>query len=119
MTYLVFDGDETPVLVEVADRETAQVPGMVKAGVGDRLKDGLVQARVKFGDALTTLIDLNAGAFVRAVKSLEDVPDEVEIEFSVKATGELGNFAVGKLSGESNYRVKLLWRSVSQPHGDD
>jgi len=35
------------------------------------------------------------------------------IQFSIKATGELGNFAVGKLSGDSNFSVKLTWSKTS------
>jgi|SRR5215813_7018272 len=118
MAYLSFDAGGSSVLVEVAPQETVSAPGIVKAGVGERLKEGLAQAQVGFGDALTRLIDVNAGAFVRAVKRLKDVPDEIEVQFSIKATGELGNLAVGKLAGDANYSVKLTWRSVAPAEPD-
>jgi hypothetical protein len=34
--------------------------------------------------------------------------DEVSVKFGLKATGEAGNFAVGKVGVEANYEVKLL-----------
>jgi hypothetical protein len=37
----------------------------------------------------------------------------LEISFSLKATGELGNVAVGKAGGEANYNVKLVWKAPS------
>ena len=30
--------------------------------------------------------------------------------FSLKATGEVGNFAVAKAGAEANYTVKLTWK---------
>jgi hypothetical protein len=34
----------------------------------------------------------------------------MEITFGLKATGEAGNLAVGKVAGESNYQVRMLWK---------
>jgi Trypsin-co-occurring domain 1 len=118
MGYLEFGTGQDPVLVEVGDQEITSAPGIVKAGVADRLKDGVARAQVSFGDALTKLIDMNAGAFVRAVQRLEEVPDQIEVEFSIKATGELGNLAIGKLSGDANYSVKLTWSNLSTHERD-
>jgi len=35
---------------------------------------------------------------------------EMEVSFGIKATGELSNFAVGKVGLEANYQVKLIWK---------
>jgi Trypsin-co-occurring domain 1 len=113
MTYLQFrDGDGT-VLVEIAPQEVQERPGVVKAGIGEKLSDSLLKAQSTLESAVAAVIDRSAGAFVRAIKALEEPPDVVEIQFSVKATGELGNFAVGKLSGDSNFAVKLTWSKTS------
>jgi len=40
------------------------------------------------------------------------------VEFSIKATGELGNLAIGKLSGDANYSVKLTWSNLSTHEPD-
>ena len=109
MPYLQFDDDQHAVLVEVAPGEVQGRPGVVKAGVAERLSDNLSKAQTTLEGALAGILERTAGAMVRAVKSLEDTPSEIELQFSIKATGELGNLAVGKLSGESNYAVKLTW----------
>jgi len=33
----------------------------------------------------------------------------VELSFGLKATGELGNIAIAKASGEANFTIRLLW----------
>ena len=107
MTYLQFpDGDGT-VLVEVAPQEVQARPGVVKAGIGAKRNGGLLKAQSTRESPVAAVIDRSAGACVRAIKALGEPPDVVEIQFSVKATGELGNLAVGKLSGDSNFSVKL------------
>jgi hypothetical protein len=44
------------------------------------------------------------------VKDISDRPDEVEVTFGLKATGEVGSFAVAKANAEANYKVKLTWK---------
>ncbi|MEV0177212.1 CU044_2847 family protein [Streptomyces sp. NPDC050803] len=106
--YVSFDSEA--VMVEITP--SAPSPpgkGPVKAGVGDRLRDGVVQAQQSFEDALGQLIRHTAGAFVRAANSLDDAPTDIEVEFSVKVTGEAGSMVIGKLGGEAHYGVKLAW----------
>jgi hypothetical protein len=114
VAYLVFEGEEGPLLVELAQAEVHPPAGVVKAGIADRVQDNVARAQARFDSALTALIRGSAGAFVRAVNALEDVPDQVEIEFGIKATGEVGNLAVGKLSGDANYTVKLTWSRLTR-----
>jgi hypothetical protein len=109
MAYLVFPGDEGPVLVELAQSEVQPPAGVVKAGIAERVENNLARAQATFDSALLALIRGSAGAFVRAVNALDDVPDQIEIAFGIKATGEVGNLAVGKVSGDANYTVKLTW----------
>lgn len=35
--------------------------------------------------------------------------DEVELKFGLMTTGELGNFAIGKVGIEANFEVTLKW----------
>jgi NTP-dependent ternary system trypsin peptidase co-occuring protein len=37
-------------------------------------------------------------------------PEEVELTFGLKATGEAGNIAVAKVGGEATFEIRLLWR---------
>jgi hypothetical protein len=109
VAYLVFEGEEGPVLVELGQTEVQPPAGVLKAGIAERVQDNLAKAQATFDHALASLIRGSAGAFVRAVNGLDDVPNQIEIEFGIKATGEVGNLAVGKLSGDANYSVKLTW----------
>jgi hypothetical protein len=59
-------------------------------------------------------VSLIVRAFLAAVDALDKPPAEMEITFGLKATGEVGNLAVGKVAGESNYQVKMIWRRPAE-----
>lgn len=100
--------DGSTILVEAAEEETYQ-PGVVKAGLGEKVQEAVVQAQTTFEDGLE-VVRRNAAAFIKKVRSLSDPPDEVEVAFGLKATGEVGNFAVAKAGAEANYEVTLTWK---------
>ena len=103
--YLLEDG--TTILIQApADLEES---GVIKTGVEQQ---GVIQAEKTFGDALEGV--RRQAKELR--KKLEDVrADEVEVKFSLTATGELGNFAVGKVGIEANYEVTLKWKNKPEP----
>ena len=110
MAYLSFENpDGLATLVEVAAQEIEPDAGVVKVGVGERLRGAVATASASLEDALSAVIRANTQAFLRAVDSLPEAPDQVEIAFALTATGELSNLAVGKLGGEANYTVTLSW----------
>lgn len=103
--YLLEDG--TTIMVQApSDLEES---GPIKTGVEEQ---GVIQAEKTFGDALEGV--RKQAKELR--KKLEDVrADEVEVKFSLTATGELGNFAVGKVGIEANYEVTLKWKNKPEP----
>jgi hypothetical protein len=118
MAYLSFvSSDGTVTLVEVSAEEIEQEEGVVKVGVGERLRGAVAAARESLEDALTSVIRTNTVAFLRAVDALPEAPSQVEIAFAIKATGELSNLAVGKLGGEANYTVTLTWTKRGETEG--
>jgi len=118
MAYLSFaDDDGQAVLVEVSVEEIEPAAGVVKVGVGDRLRGTVAAARNSLEGALATVIRANTQAFLAAVDALPEAPDQIEIAFAIKATGELSNLAVGKLGGEANYSVTLTWTGRGRPVG--
>ncbi len=94
------------LLVEIEEKEG----GVQKAARG---KDGniIIKANQKFQAALTS-VRQSAAALRHELDELR--ADEVEVKFGLKTTGELGNFAVGKLGVEANYEVTLKWSNVNQ-----
>ncbi len=116
MAYLSFADDQgSAVLVEVSIDEIEPPSGVVKVGVGDRLRGAVATARNSLEGALGAVIRANTQAFLAAVDTLPDGPDQIEIAFAIKATGELSNLAVGKLGGEANYSVTLTWTGRGRP----
>jgi hypothetical protein len=103
--------DGGTVLVEVEEAEAGPAPGgVVKAGLKERAQGAVAEAQDALQEALQRVVRFNAQAIVDAVDGLPDRPDEVELSFALKATGEAGNFAVAKAGGEANYAVKLAWK---------
>jgi hypothetical protein len=100
--------DGGTILVEAAEEETYQ-PGVVKAGLPDKMKETVAQAQASFEDGLE-VVRRNATAFIKKIRGLSDPPDEVEVSFGLKATGQVGNFAVANVGAEASYTVTLTWK---------
>ena len=45
-------------------------------------------------------------------------PDELTVNFSLKASGELGGLTVGKAGAEANFSVMLKWQKNPKPDDD-
>lgn len=119
--YLKFQvGDEGGhILIEV-DEPAPSLEGMIeadlaegpdKAGLIDRAGQVMSKAQTLFNEAIETALRTNVETFYSAIKALPHPPSDIEISFGLKATGELSNIAVGKLGTESNYTIKLAWKS--------
>jgi len=119
-SYLRFasgNGDAGDVLVEVDAGEDFPVAGEQNAGLRqwarNQAGEAVAAAQSGFEQAVRRAVSLNVGAFLAAAEALEKPPAEMEISFGLKATGEAGNLAVGKVAGESNYQVKMVWRRAA------
>ena len=106
-TYIEYElEDGTTVLIESSEPES----GVVRAS---RDKEGNVikKAGQKFEAALAGIKPW-ADALRQQLDDL--LADEIEVTFGVKAVGEAGNFAVGKVGAEANYEVTLKWSNKKQ-----
>jgi len=112
------EGETADVLVEVDATEGAPVAGEQDAGLlqwaRNQAGDAVAVAQNGFEQAVRRAVGLNVKAFLAAADELEKPPAEMEITFGLKATGEVGNLAVGKVAGESNYQVKMVWRRSAE-----
>ena len=106
--YIFEDG--TSLLIEVDESEP--ISGVVKAS-----RNGEKTLGEKIGEVLDFEKAI-AGAkhsITALQKAFEEAKaDEVEIKFGLKATGEIGNFAVAKTGIEANYEVTLKWVKKSK-----
>lgn len=68
----------------------------------------LKRVRVSFEKALGTV-----KAAAQGIKTVirETSPDEAKVEFSLKATGEAGLFAICRAETAAEFKITLTWRS--------
>ena len=91
--------DGSTVIIESDEDES----GVVKAGLGDAVE----RAGEMFEQAIE---NARKSAMVIVDKMRELEPDEVEVTFGLKASGELGNIVVAKAGVEASYSIKLKWK---------
>ncbi len=105
-TYIEYDlEDGGTLLVEVKDAEG----GVQKAARGNG--SVVIKATKKFRAALTSI--KHSATLLR--QELDELKaDEVEVKFGLTTTGELGNFAIGKVGVEANYEVTLKWKNSGE-----
>jgi hypothetical protein len=105
--------DKGEILIEVEESELASPTGVVKAGLGEKVQESLVKAQATFDQAFERVINVNAQALIQAIAGLPKPPSKIELNFGIKATGEAGNFAIARVSGDANFSIKLVWNSQS------
>lgn len=105
-TYIEYQLEEgVTILIETNEPETS---GVTKAS---RDNAGNIIARVnqKFEDAFA---GVKESALILRRQFEEMRADEVEVTFGLTATGDFGNFAIGKVGAEANYTVTLKWSNT-------
>jgi len=85
---------------------------LVKAGMGK-----INTSKEKFEDAIDKARKSGFLILKKIREGLTDTPDEVELTFGLKASGELGNLVIAKTSLEANYTVKLTWTKEKRRRG--
>ncbi len=111
--YIQFTAEDgSTFLVETDEVEMPSQGGVVKAGLKEVLGKGVAAAQTVFEQAVENVIQHNAKAFLQAVRNLpaQDQPVTMEVTFAIRATGEVGNTAVARGTGEANYTVKFTWK---------
>ena len=109
--YVQYATDDGAFLVEVDGKsEASSQDGVIKAGLDDKIEETIYALQVKFEDALN-VVHYSAKAFAKKVRSLPEAPDEMELTFGLKATGE-GALVVAKAGVEANFNIKLTWKKA-------
>jgi hypothetical protein len=92
------------VLVEV-DEPSA---GPVLRGLGRDRADLVAQADKTFDDA-TAAVTPATRSLINRLRSIEDAPDEVGIEYGVQLSAQTGAF-IASVAAEANFTVSMTWR---------
>lgn len=100
-TYIEYKNEDgSTVLVELAEA----TGGVVRAS---RHGLSVVESGKKFREAFSSV----RGTITDIVAEMDALHiEEGEVKFGLKALGEAGVFAIGKVGGEMNYEVTLKWR---------
>ncbi|WP_456846974.1 CU044_2847 family protein [Cellulomonas sp. P5_C6] len=104
VTFSTADGAD--VVVQVDD--DAGVPGMVTRGLGDSQVVQRVQQ--SFDDALAR-VQPAVRSMLAQLRSPVDTPDEIEVEFGIQMSAEVGAFVAGA-SSAANFKVTLTWKKA-------
>lgn len=94
------------ILIEV-NEDTQGRAGFIKAG--EPQKDVAEAAKLSF-DAAIENVRRASNVMVAKLRNLSTTPDEMQVNFSLKASAELGNLAVSKGGPDASYFVSLKWR---------
>jgi hypothetical protein len=91
------------VLVEVNEPTT----GPVTRGLGRDRADLVDKAEKTLEDA-TAAVTPAARSLITRLRSIEDPPDEVAIEFGVQLSAQTGAF-IASVAAEANFTVSMTW----------
>jgi hypothetical protein len=108
--------DGGTILIESADEKKGSGSGFVKAGSAEETVD---KAAHSFEQAVEN-IRQSSNALVSKLRSLSQPPDEMEVNFSLKASSEVGRLFVARGNTEAAYTVILRWhREEKRDEGKD
>jgi Trypsin-co-occurring domain 1 len=95
--------------VDEPDRRLDREPvrGDVTRGLGRR---DIITSTGETFEAALARIQPAATAALGSLRSLQERPEEIEIEFGIRLSAEMGAI-VARTAGEANFRVTLRWRS--------
>lgn len=108
------EGDTVTVEV-VDDRATtsSRPGGVLTRGLGD---ERLVERTERTLDSVLAHTQPAVRALVASLRSADDAPDEVEVEFGVAVSLEVGAF-IAAGSTTANFRVTMRWGRLDRREG--
>jgi hypothetical protein len=90
------------------ESDEPELAGAVRVGRADGMPE---KARHTFEQSLETVTTV-ASALLAKVDELADRPDELQIEFGIKLSGEIGAI-LASAKAEANYSVSMTWRRAA------
>jgi len=92
------------VVIEVDDPPG----GPVTRGLG-KDRSTLVEKSDKTFEDATAAVTPAARSLIARLRSMDDAPDEVGIEFGVQLSAQTGAF-IASMGAEANFKVSMTWR---------
>jgi len=101
-----FSTDNGPVFIEVKGPR-AQKASVKKVGIKQDAKELVQSATTTFEEALANAFTA-ANSLVERAASLKTQPQELNIEFGLKISGEMDFFVISG-DTEANFAIKIKW----------
>ena len=100
------------ILIEAADEPSRTSAGFLRDG---ETRAGAEKALQSF-DASVEAVRRSTDLLVTKLRALSTPPDELQVTFALKASGEMGGLTVGKTGtgGEANFNVMLKWQKTPE-----
>jgi hypothetical protein len=111
MRFVLKDGTEVELETDDASPGYGQGPTMRGGGGGP-----VAGAQRSFQQALGAVKQTVAEAITELRDAFPDRPDELEIEFGIKASMEANGLILAKAAGEASFTVKALWKKPGAPN---
>jgi hypothetical protein len=112
MPFMRFDLDDGTVVDIETEDESALSPRPTTTMRGGPPVEG---ARRSFQEALGAVKKTVAASIIELRDAFPDRPDELEIEFGIKASMEANGLILAKAAGEAFFTVKALWKKPGAP----
>ena len=96
------------IFIEATDEPARASAGFLRDGDNHGSAD---KAQVSF-DASVEAVRRSADLLVTKLRDLSTPPDELQVNFNLKASGEMGGLTVGKSGADANYAVMLKWQKT-------
>jgi hypothetical protein len=103
------------ILIEGADEPARTSAGFLRDGEHRAVADKAAQSF----DASVEAVRRSADLLVTKLRDLSTPPNELQVTFNLKASGEMGGLAVGKSGGDANYSVTLKWQSHDKKEDEE
>jgi hypothetical protein len=98
-------GDGTEVIFEV-DQAPVR-PGPKPAG---RLDEAAATVAASFERSVENVQKTAATLVSKLREGMPEEPDELAVEFGIKASGEINGFIIAKAGAEASFKVSLKWK---------
>lgn len=108
MRFVLDDGTEVEIETDTGPTPPASGPAM-------RGGNPVAGAQRSFQEAMGAVKKTVAAAITELRDAFPDRPDELEIEFGIKASMEANGLILAKAAGEASFTVKALWKKPGPP----
>ncbi len=105
------------ILIESAEEPSRASAGFLRDG---EARPGAEKAQQSF-DASVEAVRRSADLLVTKLRDLSTPPDELQVTFSLKASGEMGGLTVARsgATAEANFNVTLKWQKQTDKKEDE